>query len=112
MPRIFMSVLTPQRGLVALRRDGAPADRLARGGALGEPGEGRQDDEVLDRQQQSAEDAGDGAGEAQVRLPERAETRPPELRAVARRRDADELRERVVHSAGLVVYDAGEDALR
>src|ERR1044071_7628369 len=111
MPRIFMSVLAAHR-VGAARRDGAPALAFARRGAFAEQREERQDEEVLDRENRSADDAGERAGDAEVGVPEPGQARAPQLRAVPLRRDADELRERVVHMKLLVVKDVVEDALR
>src|SRR5438067_7769790 len=110
MPRMFMSVLSPQR-LVALRRDRDPAAVFVLRGALGEPRKWWKNDEVVDRQQNSADDAGQRAGETQVCLPHAGQPRLPDAPAVPFGSDADQLRERVVHMKHLVAENVVKDVL-
>src|SRR5437763_3177070 len=105
-----MSVLSPQR-VIALWRDLRPAGVLAFRDAFGEPGKRRQNDEVVDRQQDSADGAGERAGQAQICFPESGQARLPETPAVALGRDANELGERVVHMKHLVAENLVKDAL-
>jgi len=63
----------------------------------------------LNGEDQASDDARDRDGHAQVRLPETAEAGAPQVDAVALRRNADELGERVVHVKHLVVEDVLED---
>src|SRR3954464_1913235 len=106
-----MSVLAAER-LAGRVRAGIPPPGVTPPGALGQPCERRQEEEVLHGENGAADHAGERAGQAQVRLPQAAETRAPQARAMTLRGNANELRERVVHVKHLVVEDVVEDSAR
>src|SRR5258708_38499079 len=81
----FISILPLER-TVARRRDRNPAMRLSPLGALGEPGEERQHDEILNGQNESANQARHRGGQPQIGLPQAAKAGAPEPLPRARRR--------------------------
>ena len=66
------------------RAIGSPANGLAALGALGQPGERREHNEIHDREDSGAEHAGDRRRHPQVSLPQTARARPPDLPPVRR----------------------------
>src|SRR5260370_21327107 len=104
MPRIFMSILGFNRA-VAFGGKRMASSLLTPLGAFREKRKQRQYDEVLNREDQRADDAGQCGGQTQVRFPKAGQSRAPELPAMPLRRDAHELAERVIHVKHFVVQD-------
>src|SRR5258708_3241916 len=101
---MFISVL-PVECAVALGRDRSPAQRLSLFGSFSQPGEWRQHNEVLDREQQPANKTRDRTRQTQIGLPQPAETRTPDLPLVTLGRDAGELGQGIVHMKNLIAQD-------
>src|SRR5260370_13196349 len=95
MPRIFMSILGFHRA-VAFGGNRMPSRLLPPLGAFREKRKQRQYDEVLNREDQRADDAGQCGGQTQVRFPKAGQSRAPELPAMPLRPAPPQLAEPVI----------------
>src|ERR1700722_16541460 len=96
MPRMVISVLAFERAFFFLRNL-CPALWLALRSALGQEGEDRKQDEILQRQDDGAHHAGNRRHGTQIGLPQPAQSRFPQEPVTAPGRNTGELCKRVVH---------------